>query len=111
MFKKLKILTLLQLSDRVKIKKDLTLAQKVGQVGKTFLAMVVSFGIFAALFYAIFGIIKFNASENLLTLIIFVTQALSIISCTVSLSDTLKFTTIDDTNLCTNFFYNLDNMA
>lgn len=89
MFKKLKILTLLQLSDRVKIKKDLTLAQKVGQVGKTFLAMVVSFGIFAALFYAIFGIIKFNASENLLTLIIFVTQALSIISCTVSLSDTL----------------------
>ena len=89
MFKKLKILTLLQLSDRVKIKKDLTIAKKIGQIGKTLLGMLVSFGIFSVLFYAIFGLIKFKASENLLTLIIFVTQVLSIISCTVSLSDTL----------------------
>ena len=89
MFKKLKILTLLQLSDRVKVKKDQTVAQKVGQIGKTFLAMLVCFGIFAGLFYVIFGLIKFKASENLLTLIILVTQALSIVSCTISLSDTL----------------------
>ena len=89
MFKKLKILTLLQLSDRVKIKKDLTIAKKIGQIGKTLLGMLVSFGIFSVLFYAIFGLIKFKASENLLTLVIFVTQVLSIISCTVSLSDTL----------------------
>ena len=89
MFKKLKILTLLQLSDRVKIKKDLTIAKKIGQIGKTLLGMLVSFGIFSVLFYAVFGLIKFKASENLLTLVIFATQVLSIISCTVSLSDTL----------------------
>lgn len=89
MFKKLKILTLLQLSDRVKVKKDLTFAKRLGQVGKTLLAMVVCFGIFALLFYVIFGLIGFKASENLLVLIIFITQALSIVSCTASLSDTL----------------------
>ena len=53
MFKKLKILTLLQLSDKLKIKKNLTFPQKLGQFGKTILAMVVSFGIFCALFYGI----------------------------------------------------------
>ena len=84
MFKKLKILTLLQLSDRVKIKKDLTIAKKIGQIGKTLLGMLVSFGIFSVLFYAVFGLIKFKASENLLTLVIFATQVLSIISCSRS---------------------------
>lgn len=90
MFKKLKILTLLQLSDRVKIKRDATFAQRLGQIGKTFASMLISFGIFCGLFFVIFGpIINFQASENLLILIIFLTQVLSIISCTVSLSDTL----------------------
>ena len=89
MFKKLKILTLLQLSDRVKIKKDLTFGKKLAQIGKTILAMAVCFGIFTVLFYVIFGLIGFKASENLLILIIFITQALSIVSCTASLSDTL----------------------
>ena len=89
MFKKLKILTLLQLSDRVKIKKDLTIGQRIAQVGKTLLAMAVCFGIFAVLFYVIFKLIGFRASENLLTLVILLTQVLSIVSCTVSLSDTL----------------------
>lgn len=89
MFKKLKILTLLQLSDRVKIKKDMTPSQKLGVVGKTFAAMAISFGVFCALFYVIFGLINFTASENLLILVLFLMQALSIISCTFSLSDTL----------------------
>ncbi len=89
MFKKLKILTLLQLSDRVKIKKDLTIGQRIAQVGKTLLAMAVCFGIFAVLFYVIFKLIGFRASENLLILVILLTQVLSIVSCTVSLSDTL----------------------
>ena len=89
MFKKLKILTLLQLSDRVKIKKDLTIAQRIAQVAKTLLAMAVCFGIFAVLFYVIFKLIGFRASENLLILVILLTQVLSIVSCTVSLSDTL----------------------
>ena len=89
MFKKLKILTLLQLSDRVKIKRDMTKSQKAGQIAKTGAAMLISFAIFALLFYVIFGLIKFKASENLLILVIFLTQALSIVSSTVSLSDTL----------------------
>ena len=89
MFKKLKILTLLQLSDRVKIKKDLTIGQRIAQVAKTLLGMVVCFGIFAVLFYVIFKLIGFRASENLLILIVLLTQLLSIVSCTVSLSDTL----------------------
>ena len=59
MFKKLKILTLLQLSDRVKIKKDMTIPQKLGVVGKTILGMGVSYGIFDLLFFLIFGLINF----------------------------------------------------
>ena len=89
MFKKLKILTLLQLSDRVKIKRDMTLGQRIGQIAKTLVAMGISFVIFCALFYVIFRLIRFTSSENLLTLIIFLTQVLSIVSCTVSLADTL----------------------
>ena len=89
MFKKLKILTLLQLSDRVKIKKDMTIPQKLGVVGKTILGMGVSYGIFDLLFFLIFGLINFKASENLLILVLFLMQVLSIVSCTISLSDTL----------------------
>ena len=89
MFKKLKILTLLQLSDRVKVKKNLSFGKRLAQIGKKILAMGVCFGIFTAMFYVIFGLIGFKSSENLLTLIIFVTQALSIVSCTATLSDTL----------------------
>ena len=89
MFKKLKILTLLQLSDRVKVKKNLSFGKRLAQIGKKILAMGVCFGIFTAIFYVIFGLIGFKSSENLLTLIIFVTQALSIVSCTATLSDTL----------------------
>ena len=89
MFKKLKILTLLQLSDRVKIKKDMTIPQKLGVAGKTILGMGVSYGIFDLLFFLIFGLINFKASENLLILVLFLMQVLSIVSCTISLSDTL----------------------
>ena len=89
MFKKLKILTLLQLSDRVKVKKDMTIPQKLGVVGKTILGMGVSYGIFDLLFFLIFGLINFKASENLLILVLFLMQVLSIVSCTISLSDTL----------------------
>ena len=89
MFKKLKILTLLQLSDRVKIKKNMTIPQKLGVVGKTILGMGVSYGIFDLLFFLIFGLINFKASENLLILVLFLMQVLSIVSCTISLSDTL----------------------
>ena len=89
MFKKLKILTLLQLSDRVKVKKNMTIPQKLGVVGKTILGMGVSYGIFDLLFFLIFGLINFKASENLLILVLFLMQVLSIVSCTISLSDTL----------------------
>ena len=89
MFKKLKILTLLQLSDKLKIKKNLTFPQKLGQFGKTILAMVVSFGIFCALFYVIFNLMSFQASENLLILVLLIMQVLSIISSTTSLTDLL----------------------
>ena len=89
MFKKLKILTLLQLSDRVKIKKDMTTSQKLGVIGKTIAAMGICFGVFCGLFFVIFGLINFTASENLLILVLFLMQALSIVSCTFSLSDTL----------------------
>ena len=77
MFKKLKILTLLQLSDRVKIKKDMTIPQKLGVVGKTILGMGVSYGIFDLLFFLIFGLINFKASENLLILVLFLMQCKS----------------------------------
>lgn len=89
MFKKLKILTLLQLSDRVKIKKNQTIPQKLGSIGKTLLGIGVSFGIFCALFYVIFNLISLRHSLELLTMLTFLMQLLSVISCTLSLSSTL----------------------
>ena len=67
----------------------MTIPQRLGQIGKTIVAMGISYGIFVLLFYVIFGLIHFQASENLLILVIFLTQVLSIISSTVSLSDSL----------------------
>jgi len=89
MLEKLKILTLLQLSEKIKLKAAPTFKAKLGIVGKTLVAMGIAYGVFVALFYVIFNVIFFAPTENLFIFFIFLMQLLSIVSCVSSLSESL----------------------
>ena len=101
MFYKLKVLTLMQLSEKLKVKRGKTqIGTTLGVIGKTFMAMAIAFGIFCGLFYLIFKVLFIPATSNLFIGAIFLLQAISIISCTVGLSQTL-YTSKDNMLLLT----------
>lgn len=89
MLNKLKILTLLQLSEKIKFKQGATISQKLGLVGKFLMAMAISYGVLTLLFFVIFKLIFMQATSNLLIFIVFFIQVISIVTSTISLSDSL----------------------
>ena len=89
MFHKIKILTLMQLSEKFKLKTDLSFQQKLGQVGKMLIKMGISFGLFTALFLVIFKVLFIPPTVNLFTFVIFIMQIFGIIAQTSKLSDSL----------------------
>lgn len=100
MFEKLKILSLMQLSEKMKFKRDATANQKLGVVGKLVAAMGIAYGIFTLLFFLIFKVLFFSASVNLFIFVLFLMQIISIISNTVTMSSTL-YTSKDNQLLMT----------
>ena len=89
MFKTLKILTLLQLSEKIKLKRETTFSQKLGIVGKSFFHTVISYVVLVLLCFLLFNILFVRKSVLLLTFVLFIMQLLSIVTSTVSMTDSL----------------------
>ena len=89
MFKTLKILTLLQLSEKIKLKRETTFSQKLGIVGKSFFHTVISYVVLVLLCFLLFNILFVRISVLLLTFVLFIMQLLSIVTSTVSMTDSL----------------------
>ena len=89
MLKNLKILSLLQLSEKIKFKQNASLSDKLRLLGKFLMAMAISYGVLTLLFFVIFKVIFFQPSIHLFTFIIFFIQLISIVTSTISLSDSL----------------------
>ena len=89
MFKRIKILTLLQLSDRLKLKKNQSKKMIAAKIGILLLSLILISVICAVLIYVVCEIGSVPKTYNLMTFVIFLLQVLSIIACTSGLSKTL----------------------
>ena len=89
MFRRIKILTLLQLSDRIKLKKSESVKGTVAKIGITLFTLAVITGICVALIYVLCDLLSIPKNNNLITFIILFLQLMSIISCTAGLLKTL----------------------
>ena len=89
MFHRLKVLTLMQLSEKGVTRRSSTRMQRLGQVGKTLFAIGVSYGLFTGFFFIMFNLVFLRATTSLFIFLVFLLQVLSIITSTVSLSHDL----------------------
>lgn len=89
MFRRIKLLTLLQLSDRIKLKKSSSIKGTLAKIGIAVMSMVLITVICAALIYLLCDLISIPKTNSLITFVIFFLQVMSIISCTVGLLRTL----------------------
>lgn len=89
MLRRLRILTLLQLSDRIRIKKNQSAKAIAAKSGLIVLAFVIITGISTALIYALCNLVMIPKTHELITFVIFFLQILSIVASTSGLSKTL----------------------
>ena len=89
MFRRIKILTLLQLSDRIKLKKSNSIKGAFAKTGIFLLSIVVITAICSALIYLLCDLMSIPKNTGLITFVIFFLQIMSIISCTSGLLKTL----------------------
>ena len=89
MFHKLKILTLMQLSEKFKLKSNLTFQQKLGVVGKTLMKMGISYGLFTLIFFVVFRVLFIPPTVNLFIFVIAIMQLIGTLAQTAKLSDSL----------------------
>lgn len=91
MFKRIRLLTLLQLSDRFKLKKIESKKLLAARIGIIVFVLAIISVICSALIYALCDVVMIPKNYNLLTFVIFLLQILSIISCTSGLLKTLYY--------------------
>ena len=89
MLHKLKILVMMQLSDKFKLRNNLTFQQKLGLVGKMIFKMGISYGLFILIFLLFFRLLFFPPTVNLFIFVIALMQLIGIMSQTAKLSDSL----------------------
>ena len=89
MFKRIKILTLLQLSDRIKLKKTESKKALFAKLGIGLFALTMITVICSLLIYVLCDLLSIPKNNNLITFIIFFLQVMSVISCTSGLLKTL----------------------
>ena len=89
MIRRIKILTLLQLSDRIKLKKSNSIKGAFAKTGIFLLSIVVITAICSALIYLLCDLMSIPKNTGLITFVIFFLQIMSIISCTSGLLKTL----------------------
>lgn len=83
------VLVKLQLSEKIRWKRNSTKSQKLGIIAKRFGAMVLAYAIFTAVFYIVFNVMFFEPKIDLFIFLIFALQLISIIICTISARDIL----------------------
>ena len=91
MFRRLRILTLLQLSDRLNLKKYKNSAKLATTITITIVGLALITGIFCGVLYALCDLIMIPKDRTILTFLLFFVQLLSIIACTHGLNKTLYF--------------------
>lgn len=89
MFRRIKLLTLLQLSDRIKLKKSNSIKGTLAKIGIALFSMILITAICSALIYILCDLISIPKTNSLITFVIFFLQVMSIISCTIGLLRTL----------------------
>lgn len=89
MFKRIKLLTLLQMSDRLKVKNIRDRKRIVVSIAVGILAIILITGAFSALFYLLSEFLKITMDKNIVIFLLFILQILSIVSCTNGLLKTL----------------------
>ena len=89
MFRRIKILTLLQLSDRIKLKKSESVKGTVAKISIAVFTLVLITALFTGLIWLFCDLLSIPKSNALITFIIFLLQILSIVSCTTGLLKTL----------------------
>ncbi len=89
MFRRIKLLTMLQLSDRIKFKKSESIKGTFAKIGLWILSLVLVTVICSALIYALCDLMSIPKVDELIVFVIFFLQLLSIISCTSGLLKTL----------------------
>ena len=89
MFRRLKLLTLLQLSDRLKIKKIENKKQLVAKIAVSLLLLTIVTGVVCVIFYLLTEFMAIPKDKNIAIFLIFILQLLSVIACTNGLLKTL----------------------
>ena len=89
MFRRIKILTLLQLSDRIKFKKSGSSKATAAKIGVLLFTFVLITAICTGLVWLFCDLLSIPKSNALITFIIFLLQIMSVISCTTGLLRTL----------------------
>ena len=89
MFRRIKILTLLQLSDRIKLKKAKNVKGTIARAGIFAFTVAIITALCAGLIYLLCDLMNIPKNNALITFVIFALQIMSIISCTAGLMKTL----------------------
>ena len=89
MFRRIKLLTLLQLSDRIKFKKSANTKAAAAKIGILLFTLIVITAICTGLVWLFCDLLSIPKSNALITFIIFLLQIMSVISCTSGLLRTL----------------------
>lgn len=89
MFRRIKILTLLQLSDRIKLKKSESIKGTIAKLGIALFSIILITALCAGIIYLLCDLMSIPKSNSLITFVILLLQVLSIVSCTAGLLKTL----------------------
>ena len=89
MFRRIKILTLLQLSDRIKLKKSGSIKGLVAKIGITAFTLIAITAICTGLIYLLCNLMSIPKNTGLITFVIFFLQIMSVITCTSGILKTL----------------------
>ena len=91
MFRRLWILTLLQLSDRLNLKKYKNSTKLATSITISIVGLILFTLLYCGILYVLCDLIMIPKNQTILTFIIFATQVLSIIACTHGLNKTLYY--------------------
>ncbi len=91
MFRRLRILTLLQLSDRLNLKKYKDSAKLATTITISIVGLGLFTGIYCGILYLLCDLIMIPKNQTILTFVLFFIQILSVIACTHGLNKTLYF--------------------
>ena len=91
MFKRIRILTLLQLSDRLNLKKYKNTTKLVTSITIGLVGLILFTLLYCGILFVLCDLIMIPKNQTILTFVVFAIQLLSIIACTHGLNKTLYY--------------------